>query len=282
MIFDDFMNNAEFASSSIRIKDASKARACYNFLRAAVMDSHIPVHKIIGFTNSYTFPMHNIGGKRYGRDMREGQCKRELALGDRIAITRDMALAECNFDLNEKFLHMVFKRHPFPFIMTDFGGNGPIPCTEFQFPYQQAVDGTYNFSSIVVEDQPPDFIQPEDYCSPDKSEWMTCLGNSTEFQIFLWLVEGTGYVDAHDTFMMLPARRSIHLAPKDWWPFDQNFTLNEFVYILPMLGETDTIRIRFDYDMDMKFFKERLQNWYMEYKENKLNDKEYEWLKRFN
>ena len=281
MILEDFLNGTQVEGDTFLVKDASKVRTFYKFLREAILDDHIPVWKVIGYTTTYTLPNHNIQGRMYGRDMDDWECKRELDAEDQIAITKDMALCECNVDLNDRFQHIILKnKENWPLLYSSFEGSGPMYSKDFQYPQSVGGTGYYNFTHESVKNETVKAVTDDDFLSPNHGPWMHQIGgdNCPEFIMYLYLYEGTGYMDAHDTNIYLPKMGELNDVHMHWFPFDQQFTLSEFVLVPPLPYDSTKIPVKLRYSTTMEFFYSRLQDWLKSYMNNNLNVKEQEWL----
>lgn len=277
MILEDFLNNCKFGVDTITIPQGQ--RQYYKFLHDLILDGHIPIHKVVGFTTKYTLLRHNAGGHKSGVDLSLRCTKRELNVGHAIAATRDLALAECNFDLNERFLHIVLKPTEFPFIYSSTDEAGPVPTTEMQYPLFKNKFGDYLFTHKSVQGEEGHWITENDYYSDVYGPWFTFLGNSKEFQIYFYVLESTGYQDANTIHNFLPKQNEVNNIVKNWIPFDQNFNLSEFIRVKPMPYESNVIRLDLRHRMSMDFLKERMENLLKMYNNNQLNEEEQEWLK---
>lgn len=310
MILDEILGSCHFEGNNLVVQNKEHIRPIYRFLREAVLDGHIPVRKIIGYTTKYTMPTHNPSGGKHGRDIPVIRCNRELEMTDELAVTKDMAICENNFDLNERLQHIILKpftgknyftyqgmlqaqEENYAMLITCVENPGPVPMSEIQWPrFHNHVKNTYDYYPNGVGQDRPEDCKPHYLSekwvmdSKDYAPWFTFTGCSPEFMAYFWIAESTGYKSAHETVKMLPERYTVNKGEitRNWFPFDQQFNLNEFLLIPPLRMDAQSIPFRFKHNMTPEIFIERLTNWKNAFTNGQdiLEEDEIKWLKQFN
>lgn len=227
MLLETILNKLEWTPYGIACPNPETAKIVHKFMREAVLDRHIYLSKVIGFTINSNNTFRPYAGTYIARHKQIGESYPEIMvmLQDKVFV---------NTSCNE---------------LTAALGTGMN--TVLTSPFQSDRD-------TVVETL---YVNPE-ICR--------CLTKQTNFKVKIEY--DCGYRD-----MATNSKR----ISQDYFPCYTDYTLHEYVRVLPMEEGSTLVPIRYYNNMSIDTFKQILTKWFIYIQTNSLKKEESLWLQNF-
>ena len=225
MILDNVLN-AQWTPYGVKCNSALEAKQIHKFLREAVLDRHICLHKAIGFKVNSNVAYRSYVGTYIARHMQLGESYPQMVVNllDKVFLNVNANSAKCLLNTGSNTLDKV-----------SFG------------------DGRSKTYDVLYTD----------------SELCRCLYDSTYFTVKLKYDCGFHSMDENSKEL-----------PSDYFPCYTDYSLTDYVRVLPMGDDVNIVPIRFYNGMTVEKFLDILKEWRVYINTGCLRKEDALWLQR--
>lgn len=227
MILETVLNKLEWTPYGIQCPDIMTAKIVHKFVREAVLDRHIYLNKVIGFTINTNNTFRPFAGTYIARHKQIGESYPEIMVNllDKVFIDVDGSVVNTTLQT----------------------GMNTVETSPFWNSCNNYVETLYTNPNIC-----------------------RCLTKTTNFQVRLEY--DCGY-------------RSMSLNSKslssEYFPCYTDYSLQDYVRVLPMLQDSTIVPIRYYNGMDTIKFRKLLSKWLIHIQKNSLKKEETLWMQNF-
>lgn len=227
MILNTILNSIAWTPYGLVCPDAVTAKVIHKFMREAVMDRHICISKVIGFTIKSNNTIRSAGNASIARHKQIGESYPEL-----MCHLLDKVFINVNTDTLDMLLSV---------------GMNTLENNCFGNLREYSAEVLYTDAGVC-----------------------RCLKNDAILRV--WLQYDCGYRGMASNSKILN---------KEFYPCYTDYSLEEYVRVLPMMRDQTLVPIRYYNGMTEEIFKNILSKWLVHLSTSSLKKEEKLWLQNF-